>query len=60
MECWAMVATADANVTINGDLTSKADPSRLKRLSDNLFRNAIEHRVPDVSITVGALNDGRV
>jgi signal transduction histidine kinase len=55
-----MVATADANVTINGDLTSKADPSRLKRLSDNLFRNAIEHRVPDVSITVGALNDGRV
>ncbi|WP_136718362.1 sensor histidine kinase [Halorientalis salina] len=56
-DCWAMVETQAANVTIDGDLTFEANPDRLKRLFENLFRNAVEHGGSDVTVTVGPLAD---
>jgi PAS domain S-box-containing protein len=35
-----------------------ADRERLQRLLENLFRNAIEHSDGDVTVSVGALDDG--
>ena len=35
-----------------------ADETRLQRLLENLFRNAIEHAGDDVTLRVGRLDDG--
>ncbi len=56
-DCWGMVETGEAALTITDDLTFEANPSRVKRLFENLFRNAIDHGGPDVTVTVGALDD---
>ncbi|WP_123539401.1 sensor histidine kinase [Halosimplex salinum] len=56
-DCWAMVETGEAKITVTSDLTFEANPDRLKRLFENLFRNAIEHGGTDVTVTVGALDD---
>lgn len=50
-----MVETGEAGLVIESDRTFRADPDRLQRLFENLFRNAIEHAGPDVAVTVGAL-----
>ncbi|WP_276257938.1 sensor histidine kinase [Haloglomus litoreum] len=43
-EAWATVDTETASLTLSGDLpTIEADPDRLQRLFENLFRNSIEH-----------------
>nr|WP_262178705.1 ATP-binding protein [Halomicroarcula sp. FL173] len=55
-DCWEMVDTGDAEIIITSDLTFKANPDRVKRLFENLFRNAIDHGGSDVAITVGALD----
>jgi len=54
-ECWANVETGGATLTVAGDRTVLADPSRLKRLFENLFRNAVEHGGDDVTVTVGEI-----
>jgi signal transduction histidine kinase len=56
-DCWEMVETGEAEITITSDLVFEADPDRVKRLFENLFRNAIDHGGSDVTITVGALDD---
>jgi len=56
--CWVMVATRGATLERSGDATINGDPERVKQLFENLFRNAVEHAGPDVTITVGALEDG--
>jgi len=56
--CWASVATADATLSVEGDLSFRADPDRLRHLFENLFRNAVEHGGEDVAIAVGPLDDG--
>jgi len=56
-DCWTMVETGDAELTLDGDLTFEANPDRVKRLFENLFRNAIDHGNPDVTVTVGGLDD---
>jgi len=43
---------------VDAGLTLEADPDRLQRLFENLFRNAIEHGRPAVSVEVGAVDDG--
>lgn len=56
-ECWEMVETHSAELRIAEELTFKADEARLQRLFENLFRNAIDHAGPAVTVTVGALAD---
>ncbi len=44
VDAWAVTDTADATLTLDGDLPRvSADPSRLGGLFENLFRNAVEH-----------------
>ena len=57
-ECWASVETGAATLITDIDHTIRADKSRLKQLFENLIRNAIEHGGEDVTVTVGALDDG--
>lgn len=53
--CWEMVETSTAELRLDDDLTFKADEARLQRLFENLFRNALDHGGPDVTVTVGVL-----
>jgi signal transduction histidine kinase len=39
-------------------ISTEADAERLQQLFENLFSNAITHGGPDVTITVGTLDDG--
>jgi len=55
--CWTMVETHTADLRVADDLAFNADPTRLQRLFENLFRNALDHGGPDVTVTVGALPD---
>ncbi|MFB6137562.1 MAG: ATP-binding protein [Halobacteriaceae archaeon] len=52
---WAVVETGDAGLTVDADATVDADPDRLQQLLENLFRNAVEHGGPDVTVGVGPL-----
>lgn len=56
-DCWEMVNTPNTGLTIEDDLVFEADPERLKRLLENLFRNTIDHGDTAKTITVGALPD---
>ncbi|MFW5956256.1 MAG: sensor histidine kinase [Halorhabdus sp.] len=57
-QAWKTVETDDAELVIEDTLpTVVADPDRLRRLFENLFRNAVEHGGSDVTVTVGALGD---
>ncbi|WP_144905414.1 histidine kinase N-terminal 7TM domain-containing protein [Halobellus captivus] len=55
---WENVETAEARLSVEVEVDVLADPSRLTQLFENVFRNAIDHGGPDVSITVGALDSG--
>jgi PAS domain S-box-containing protein len=55
---WNNVATEDADLTITASGTIQADPSRIKGVFENLYRNAVEHAGPEVLVEVGALPDG--
>ncbi len=61
--CWRTVDTGDAELRVRTDATVVADPTRLKQLLENLFRNSVEHGTADGGtkpvITVGDL-DGDV
>jgi signal transduction histidine kinase len=46
-DAWATVDTRGASLALEDDLpTTAADPDRLQRLFENLFRNSIEHAHP--------------
>lgn len=57
-EAWGTVETDAATLTVEDAPTIAADRDRLKRLLENLFRNAIEHAGPDVRVEVGGTADG--
>ena len=57
-QCWGTVATADATIEADCDVTFQADPSRLADVFENLFRNAVEHGGEHTSITVATTDDG--
>ncbi|WP_207588931.1 histidine kinase N-terminal 7TM domain-containing protein [Halomontanus rarus] len=40
---WNGVATDDATLDVHSSASIRADPDRLQRLLENLFRNAVEH-----------------
>ncbi|MFQ3285943.1 sensor histidine kinase, partial [Natronomonas sp.] len=58
--CWATVETTSTSlvVEIDSGTSIQGDQSRLKQVFENLIRNAIEHAGPDVTVTVGQLDDG--
>ncbi|MEF8828274.1 MAG: PAS domain S-box protein [Haloarcula sp.] len=56
--CWTNVETANATLVSDIDRTVMANESRLKQLFENLVRNAVEHGGADVTVTVGAVDDG--
>jgi PAS domain S-box-containing protein len=57
-ECWDAVGTDDATLDLVEDVAVRADESRLQQLLENLLRNAIEHGGADVTVRIGALEDG--
>lgn len=57
-DTWVNVDTGDAELVIESDQTILANPSPLQQLFENLFRNAIEHVGPSVTVTVGDLPNG--
>jgi signal transduction histidine kinase len=68
--CWTNVETGDARLRLDGELTFRADRSRVGQLFENLFRNSVEHASTDgrlttgddagepLTVTVGPLPDG--
>ncbi|WP_435125564.1 PAS domain S-box protein [Halobaculum sp. D14] len=44
--------------TVDTDRVVEADPNRLQQLLENLFRNAVDHGGPGVTVTVGDRPDG--
>jgi PAS domain S-box-containing protein len=52
---WANVSTYDATLEVESSGPMAADRSRLLRMLENLFRNAIEHAGEDVAVRVGRL-----
>lgn len=56
--CWQNVETVEATVETACDGTIRANRGRLQQLLENLLRNAVDHGGPDVSVTVGDLDDG--
>ena len=55
-QCWGLVETSEATLTVTTDDEIVADPSQLRRLFENLFRNAVEHG--GGAVTVGELSNG--
>jgi len=61
---WEVVAHAGAGADLRCGAddrplpTIEADDDRLQQLLENLLSNAIEHGGPDVTVTVGRLDDG--
>ena len=55
-ECWANVASGDATLVVDTDRRILADRGRLKRLFENLFRNAVDHGGEDVTVVVGDIS----
>jgi len=58
-DAWTNVDTGPARLLIESDGTVTADESQLTQLFENLFRNAVEHGGPDVTVTVGAIPGSR-
>lgn len=56
-DAWEMVETTDAGLNLTEEVQLQADPDRLQRLLENLFRNAAEHAGADVQLRVGPLTD---
>lgn len=57
---WKTVDTRDASLSLpaTDELAIPADERRLRRLLENLFRNAVEHGGDDVTVSVGPIENG--
>jgi signal transduction histidine kinase len=59
VDAWQSVETDRAALEVLDALpTVTADGDRLRRVFENLFRNAVEHAGEAVTVRVGALDDG--
>ncbi|MEF8789909.1 MAG: PAS domain-containing sensor histidine kinase [Haloarculaceae archaeon] len=60
---WGLVDERGATLEVTGDLTVRADPGRLTRALENLFRNSVEHgstsnrTEPDDAVEHGSRSD---
>lgn len=58
-EAWEALPSVEGGLEYPADeLVICADPPRLRRLLENLFRNAAEHTTPPVTVSVGSLDEG--
>jgi len=57
-QCWGTVSTSGATLEVGDEMTIRADVDRLRNLFENLFRNAVEHVGDEVTVHVGAIEDG--
>jgi signal transduction histidine kinase len=57
-QCWGGVVTDGATLQNRTERTVEADRTRLGRVFENLFRNAVEHADPTVTVTVGDCEGG--
>jgi len=55
-EGWGAVDTVEASLEQDWAYRIGADPDRLARIFENLFRNSVEHAGTDVTVTVGTLD----
>jgi len=57
-EAWDNIDNKNASIELAGSRTIDADRTRLLRALENLFRNAIDHVGPEVTVTVGLTDHG--
>ncbi|MFB6150237.1 MAG: ATP-binding protein [Haloarculaceae archaeon] len=57
-DAWATVTTAGASLAVETDATVVADRGYLEQIFENLFRNAVDHGGPDVTVRVTDHPDG--
>lgn len=58
-DAWGTVSTEAATLTVEDGLpTVQADPERVQRLLENLFRNSVEHAIPEGGRSDTASDDG--
>ncbi len=57
-DSWMGPNRDDVTLAVETDRRVVADPDRLRDLLENLLGNAIEHAGPDVTVTVGTVEDG--
>ncbi|MFC7074920.1 PAS domain-containing sensor histidine kinase [Haloarcula halophila] len=55
---WSHVTTDAGTLQVESDATIMADASLLTQLLENLFRNALDHAGPDVTVTLSHHEDG--
>jgi PAS domain S-box-containing protein len=55
---WSEIETGDATLTVSYEGTIDADRSRLRKLLEHLFQNAVEHAGGSASVTLGSLAEG--
>ena len=55
---WEDIYTQHASLSVETDLTVRANSVHLRHLLENLFKNSIEHGGEDVTVTVGSLPTG--
>ncbi len=55
---WQTVDTKRATLETDTQQLIEADGSRLRQLFENLYRNAVEHGGDDVTVSVGATDEG--
>jgi len=55
---WSTTCREGATLSVESAPTVSADPERLRALLENLFRNAVEHGGPEVTVRLGTL-EGR-
>ena len=54
-DAWSTVETSAAELVVVDNGRIRGDESRLRQLFENLFRNAVDHGGPDVTVRVGLL-----
>lgn len=57
-EAWSYIDTENATLVVTADASVDADEGRLSQLFENLYRNAIEHAGPDVTVRVEPTETG--
>ncbi|WP_459193560.1 sensor histidine kinase [Halosimplex sp. J119] len=56
-DAWATVDSGDVAFAVTGTRTVEADPDRLRQAFENLFRNAVDHGLPDDETGTGSDGD---